>query len=156
MRSGVHEYYLYDPESIVFDGQLLGFRLNEEGDSKPIEADDDERLLCEELNLYLKAEGRTLRLIDAETGRPLLSPDEEKQAAVRQARAARKKARIEACRAGTERERADAEAAKAKTERERADAEAAKAKTERERAEASEAEVTRLREMLKQRGINGS
>jgi Uma2 family endonuclease len=73
---GVREYFLFDPEAVYLRPALLGFRRTEQGAYVPLEADAEDRLYSEELELYLRAEGGMLRLLDAATRQPVLTKDE--------------------------------------------------------------------------------
>jgi len=72
----VREYFLFDPEALYLRPSLQGFRRNEQGIYIALVPDADDRLCSDELGLYLRAEGGMLRLIDAATGRPVLTKDE--------------------------------------------------------------------------------
>ncbi len=72
---GVQEYFLFDPLSEYLKPPLQGFRLL--GDEyERIAPASDGSLLSEELGLRLVKEGDMLRLIEATTGKKLLTPDE--------------------------------------------------------------------------------
>ena len=72
---GVKEYFLFDPLSEYLKPPLQGFRLL--GDEyERIAAATDGSLLSEELGLRLIREDDMLRLIEATTGKKLLTPDE--------------------------------------------------------------------------------
>jgi Uma2 family endonuclease len=73
---GVQEYFLFDPEALYLRPVLQGFRRNEHGVYVPLEPDTEDRLKSEELGLYFRAEGATLRLIEAATGQPIPTKDE--------------------------------------------------------------------------------
>jgi Uma2 family endonuclease len=79
---GVSEYFLYDPEAMYLRPSLQGFRLVHGRYQSITPAANG--LYSEQLNLYLQLDGTQLRLIDAQTGEPLLTPAEA-QAARRQA-----------------------------------------------------------------------
>ena len=73
---GVREYFIFDPEARYLRPPLRGFRLGENGVFVPLRHDGDGLLHCEELAIHLRAEGESLRLVDAETGKPVLSRTE--------------------------------------------------------------------------------
>jgi Uma2 family endonuclease len=79
-KLGVKEYFLFDPEAVHFRPPLVGFRRNQRGKYVRIKPDGEKRLRCDELGLLLKSEGKTLRLIDAATGQPVLSREERAEA----------------------------------------------------------------------------
>jgi Uma2 family endonuclease len=91
-KLGVKEYFLFDPEARHFRPPLVGFRRNARGKYVRIKPDGDKRLHCEELGLLLQSEGKTLRLIDAATGQPVLSREERAEAL--EAEVARLKAQL--------------------------------------------------------------
>ena len=79
-RLGVREYFLFDPEGLYLEPPLRGFR--QEGDRMvELQPAEDGSLLCEELNLRLRREGSMLRLIDQETGKPILTREERAEQA---------------------------------------------------------------------------
>ena len=100
-RLGVREYFLFDPEGIALVPVLQGFRLVG-GRYERLLSDDD--VLDSELGFGLAAEGKMLRLIDARTGRPILTRRERYEAE-------RAAAAAERQRADAERQRADGLAA---------------------------------------------
>jgi Uma2 family endonuclease len=73
---GVPEYFLFDPEGRFLDPVLQGFRLVD-GAYLPMEPAADGSLTSEELGLRLVPEGGMLRLIDARTGAPVLTRQEQ-------------------------------------------------------------------------------
>jgi Uma2 family endonuclease len=75
-RLGVKEYFLFDCEALYLRPPLQGFRRNEQGLYVPLEPDSEDRLKSEELGVYLRAEAEMLRLIDAATGKFVLTKDE--------------------------------------------------------------------------------
>ncbi|MEO6810848.1 MAG: Uma2 family endonuclease [Isosphaeraceae bacterium] len=96
---GVPEYYVFDPLSSCFDAPLFGYRLRDgRYEQAPLEADGG--LTSPALGLRLVPEEALLRLIDLQTGRPMLT-GQEKSAEVN----------AERQRAKQERQRADALAA---------------------------------------------
>jgi Uma2 family endonuclease len=126
-RAGVPEYMIVDPQ-VHLERPLLcltGYRLDARGRYRPIEPDDQGRLLVETVGLWFAVapDDRDLWLIDAATGERLLSPTE-----------------IEAARQAAE-ERAAREAETRRAAEDRADRE-----TEARRA--AEAELARLRQQL--------
>ena len=71
----MQEYFLFDPLSEYLKPPLQGFRLL--GDEyERITPAEDGSLLSEELGLRLIKEDDMLRLIEATTGKKLLTPDE--------------------------------------------------------------------------------
>ena len=81
-RMGVAEYFLFDPTGDYLERPLKGFRRTGEkmdGDRfEPLELDDTRALDCRSLGLRLRVDReRTLRLIDAATGKRLLTEAEE-------------------------------------------------------------------------------
>jgi hypothetical protein len=77
-RLGVAEYFLFDPEDKYLDPPLQGFRLKK-GKYVALKPAADGSLLSIELGLRLIAEGSMLRLIDAKTGNPILTREEQAQ-----------------------------------------------------------------------------
>ena len=73
---GVQEYFLFDPEALYLRPALQGYRRNQQGIYVPLEPDAEERLESKELGLYFRAEGTMLRLLDAATGKAVLTKDE--------------------------------------------------------------------------------
>jgi hypothetical protein len=118
---GVREYFLFDPEGGWLSPTLQGFRL--EGRAyQALAPEADGSLLSLELGLRLVPEGTRLRLVDLQSGVPVLTRLEQ-----------------------IEQERARSLAALR-----RADAERQRAEAERRRADELEAEVARLRAALGQ------
>lgn len=70
----VAEYFLFDPLGDYLKPQLQGFRLRG-GEYVPIRPTRG-RLVCKPLGIELEQEGKSLRLFDHQTGKPLLSPRE--------------------------------------------------------------------------------
>ena len=135
-RLGVRELFLFDPENLLLYPQLQGFRLNAQGESEPIQPDRRQRLWSEELGLWVQPGEQLVRLTDPKNGRPILNPDEQAQAALKQVKAAKK--------------RTNALRKEAKTAKELADALAREAKIAKEHALAIEAENARLRHLVEQ------
>ena len=133
-RIGVEEYVLFDPYGDWLRPRLQGFRLDG-GRFQPIHPDEDGSLASRTTGLILRPEGERLRLIDSETGRPLLWTDE-----LEGARAEAENARVEA-----ENARAEAEIARAEAETARAEAEIALSEERAARRKLEE----RLRELEK-------
>jgi Uma2 family endonuclease len=75
-RLGVEEYFLDDPLGEYLKPPLQGYRLVR-GRYEPIEPDDEGALLSRTTGLRLRQEGKGVRLIDAETRKPLLRVDEQ-------------------------------------------------------------------------------
>jgi Uma2 family endonuclease len=82
---GIAEYFLYDPTSDYLRPALQGDR-RVEGRYEPIPEDDNGRLLCQELGLWLLLEGGDLALIDCQSGARLLTEAEAAQAEVERLR----------------------------------------------------------------------
>lgn len=144
-RLGVAEYFLFDPEALVLDPPLEGFRLKGKKyvEIKPAA---DGTLTSQVLGLRLKPERHMLRLIDAATGEPVLTKDERAEQAAERAEQEKK-------RAEQEKQRAEQEKQRARQERQRAEQESQEAKKERQRAEELAAEVARLQaELARARG----
>ena len=78
-RLGVREYFLFDPQEEYLDPPLQGFRLDGFY-YMPIRPDENGQLYSELLDVYLRRENRNLRLIDAQTGEKLLTPQEAQEA----------------------------------------------------------------------------
>ena len=154
----VPDYFVYDPVDFRFEGWRL-----DRGAYRALVPDDEDRLFCEEIGLWLGRWrgtyiGRTstyLRLFDAQ-GRVMPTfaeaAEEHARSVEERARGEAERARVEGERARIETERAEAEAERARAEAERADAEAERADAEAERADAeaeranAEAERARLAE----------
>ena len=71
-KLGVREYFLFDPEREFFEPALLGYRLVG-GGYMPLEMDDTQAILSEELGILIRLEGFELGLYDAQTGARLLT-----------------------------------------------------------------------------------
>jgi Uma2 family endonuclease len=99
-RLKVAEYFVFDPEARYMKPPLRGFRLRG-GKYQPLPPATDGSLTSKELGLRLLLEGHMLRLIDARTGKPVLTRQE---------------------RADQEKRRADREKRRADQERQRVDA----------------------------------
>jgi Uma2 family endonuclease len=74
-RLGVEEYFLDDPLAEYLNPPLQGYRLVA-GRYEPIEPESDGSLLSRTTGLRLRRERRGARLIDAESGEPLLRIEE--------------------------------------------------------------------------------
>jgi len=88
-RLGVEEYFLHDPLGEYLRPSLQGFRL-EDGKYLPIPTAVDGSLVSRLTGLTLRREGEGLRLMDTQSGEPLLKPNEaygalEKERAAREA-----------------------------------------------------------------------
>jgi Uma2 family endonuclease len=121
-RLGVQEYYLFDPLGEYLRPRFQGFVLREER-YEPLPLDEEGALWSAALGIRQYVEGDKLRLVDAETGEPLLRPSE--------LAAARREAE--------ERARAEAEARRVEVKARRA---------AEERASLYEAELARVRAEL--------
>jgi Uma2 family endonuclease len=135
-RLGVCEYFVFDPQVIYVKPPLRGFRLKGAAYEK-VAAEPDEGMTSLELGLRLVPEGAMLRLIDAATGEPVLTKDEQVE----------KEQEI----AEQERQRTKAERKKAREKQQRLKQEQQRLEQERQRSQALEAEVARLRAELKKR-----
>jgi Uma2 family endonuclease len=120
-RLKVQEYFMFDSEGCYLRPVLQGFRLQGRTYRRHKPAADGS-LVSEELGLRLVPEGAMLRLIDAQTGLPVL----------------------------THGEKAEQEQRRAEQEQRRAEQEQRRAEQERRRAQALAAEVERLRAALAQ------
>jgi len=89
-RLGIEEYFLHDPFQDYLDPALQGFRLVK-GRYQPIAPEPDGSLHSRTTGLFLRTEGKRLRLVDAATGEPLLW-DEERDVRLEQEQAARRAA----------------------------------------------------------------
>ena len=77
-RAGIPEYLILDPPTAFTQGRLLltGYRLGSKGRYKKIAPDRQGRLLSETTGLLFGAadDGRTIRIFQAASGEPLLTP----------------------------------------------------------------------------------
>jgi Uma2 family endonuclease len=137
---GVEEYFLFDPRDEYLEPQLQGYRWAG-GRYRPIGLEPDGSLLSLTTGLRLRAEGEHLRLVDATTGEPLLSTDEEVAVAEERAARAEERAAQEAAARRAAEERAAQETAGRRAAEERAAQEAA----------ALREEIARLRRELDER-----
>ncbi len=128
-RLGVCEYFVFDPQGTYVKPPLRGFRLNGAAYEK-ITAEPDGGMTSLKLGLRLVPEGAMLRLIDAATGEPVLTKDEQVE---------------------KEQEVAEQERQRTKAERKKAREKQQQLKREQQRSQALEAEVARLRAELKKR-----
>ncbi len=126
---GVKEYFVYDPEGCYLDPVLRGFK-TVKGQPVPLKLAADGSLVSKELGLRLVPEGVMLRLIDLETGQPILTLAEQAEQHAQRAEEARR------C----------AKAARPHAEEAQGGAEEA-----RRRVDQLEAEVQRLRALLEER-----
>jgi Uma2 family endonuclease len=74
-RLGVPEYFLYDPAADYLTPPLQGFRLIDGGYAR-IEPDASGTLACEQLGIHLRLDAGELVMLDAQTGRRLLTGEE--------------------------------------------------------------------------------
>ena len=74
-RLGVEEYFLHDPLGEYLKPSLQGFRL-EDGKYLPIQPAIDSSLMSRLTGLTLRREEEGLRLVDTQSGAPLLKPSE--------------------------------------------------------------------------------
>ena len=97
-RAGVPEYLILDPPTSATKGLLLltGYRLENEGRYRRIEPDSERRLLSETTGLRFGVEedGKTLAILNAETGERLSSPAEGR-ARIAEAEVAQLRAELE-------------------------------------------------------------
>ena len=82
---GIPEYFLYDPTSDYLDPPLQGFRLVR-GNYQPIGSDADGCLYSEQLGLHLLLEDGDLVIVDAKTGKLLLTEAESAAAEIERLR----------------------------------------------------------------------
>ena len=144
-RARVQEYIILDRRQrrgqITYEA--LGYRLAR-GRYAPIAPDDQERILCRTVGLYLSLRDGELVIEDAATGERLLTSKE----LAHLAKAERQRAEDERQRAEDEHRRAEVERQRAEAERQRTEEERQRAEVEHQRAESAEAEATRLRAEL--------
>ena len=107
---GVKEYFVFDPEGAYLDPVLQGFRTVK---AKPVRMKPapDGSLVSKQLGLRLLPEGGMLRLIEVETGEPILTRNErnersEQRAVQAEQRAEQERQRAEALEAELRRLRA--------------------------------------------------
>jgi len=136
-RLRVAEYFVFDPEARYLKPPLRGFRLRG-GKYRPLAAAADGSLTSKELGLRLVAEGHMLRLIDARTGKPILTRQESAQQQKQRADLAEQQKEQE--RQGKEQEKQRAELAE-----QHAQQQEQRAEHEKQRADALAAELARLR-----------
>ncbi len=140
---GVAEYFLFDPLDEYLDPPFQGFRL-EDGQYRPLPRDDQGRITSAEIDVLIRPDPLSLRLLDPRTHQPIPSifgrdpvPGEDAL-------------RIEALNKALIREKMQSEVREKKIERaqKKAKAERQKAEAEKLRADALEAELNRLRGLL--------
>jgi len=140
-KLGVPEYFMYDPEGEYLHPALQGFRL-ESGTYQPIlpstASEDDEVELESNLGFRLRGEGVMLRLIEVDSGQPILSRAEQ----------------VEQQRERTEDERRQKEDERRQKEDERRQKEDERRQKDQERLRADQlaSEVERLKARLAQLG----
>jgi Uma2 family endonuclease len=79
-RLGVEEYFLFDPEDLYLEAPLLAFRLRS-GKYRRLRPSADGSIESRTLGVKLVAEGRSLRLLDLQTGQKIPSRlEREKEA----------------------------------------------------------------------------
>jgi Uma2 family endonuclease len=143
-KVGIPEYLILDPPTPATRGRLVltGYRLGPDGRYQRIEPDREGRLLSETTDLLFGVadDGRTLRMVDAVTGEPLLTSRELELQVTREAAARQKAERLAA-------REAAARQAEAKARREAEQLAAREASARRE----AEAELARLRAELERR-----
>lgn len=128
-RQGVSEYFIFDPDVEFLETAIVAYRL-ENGKYREIVPDARGRYWSEQLGAWVLAKGRELQLVDAVTGKAVLTR--------------KKKTESETLTARRERSRANRERKLRKTETKREE-------DERKRADAAEAELARLKALLKSR-----
>ncbi len=107
-RLGVREYFLFDPERDFFEPALRGYRLIGSR-YMPLEMDETQGILSEELGLMIRLEGLELGLYDAKTGTRLLTGE----AQASQAKAQASQAKAQASQAEAQASQAEERAARA-------------------------------------------
>jgi Uma2 family endonuclease len=132
-RLGVEEYFLFDPRSEYLHPPFQGLRLTG-GEYQPLRLDPDGGLTSRTLGITFKPQGKSLRMTDAQTGRPLLTYEEWKA-----------KAEAAEERAAAAEERAEAESAARRAAEERAVQAEERAAAAEERIQALAEELERLR-----------
>ncbi len=157
----VAEYYRFDPFARPFDPSLRGDFLENER-YRSVEPDAKGRIYSPKLDLQIGFIDEKLRFYDPNTGKALLSPEEEQRRADEMARLAeeqQRRADIEQQRAEGAQQRAQRAEEQIEIERERARAEQVRAeeqieiereraRAEQVRAEGIEAELARLKAQL--------
>jgi hypothetical protein len=94
-RLGVKEYFVFDPLSEYLDPNLQGFRLVR-GKFEPIKPDEQGALSSRELGVRLQSAAGRLEFYRSDTGKRLLTPEEERDAAEAARRAEAEARRAEA------------------------------------------------------------
>jgi Uma2 family endonuclease len=104
---GVKEYFVFDPEGAYLDPVLQGFRTVK---GKPVRMKPaaDGSLVSKQLGLRLMAEGGMVRLIDLQTGEPVLTRNERTEQAEQRAEQERQLREEAQRRAEQEHQRAEA------------------------------------------------
>jgi Uma2 family endonuclease len=93
---GIEEYVLYDPLA-VRKPRLQAFRLADDGLYQPVELEPDGSLVSHTTGVTLRLEGQRVRMVETATGRRFLR-NEEKDAALRETKAAADEAKQAAAR----------------------------------------------------------
>jgi hypothetical protein len=126
---GIREYLILDPPTRATNDRLLltGYRLGPDGRYRRIEPDREGWLLSETTHLLfaVAADGRTPRVVDAVTGKPLLTSSEVEEAL--------KAAEEQSARESAARQAAEAQAAREAAARQAAEDELAQLRAELER-----------------------
>ncbi len=86
-RLRVSEYFLFDPTRDYLESPLQGYRRTRR-DYRPIAADAQGALVSESMGLRLQVEEEHLRLFRLDTGEPLLTDDEAREAEAKAQRVA--------------------------------------------------------------------
>jgi Uma2 family endonuclease len=156
--AGVEEYVIVDRRR--YRGQILdevlGYHLVS-GHYQPITPDEEGRICCETVGLWVSLQQGRLVLEDTQTGERLLTPAELRQRAQQESQRAeqeRLRAEQESQRAEQERLRAEQESQRAEQERQRAEQESQRAEQESQRAEQERQRAERLAEYLRSQGID--
>ena len=82
-RIGTEEYILFDPLGDYLKPRLQGYRL-ERGRFQPIPLEADGSLRSQTTGLTLRPEGKRMRLLETDTGRPILWHEELEEAFAQQ------------------------------------------------------------------------
>ena len=143
-RLGVREYFLFDPEQDFFEPALRAYRLVG-SDYMPLEMDETQGILSEELGLIIRLEGLELCLYDATTDVRLLTGEQRAGQAEQRAGQAEQRAGQAEQRAGQAEQRAGQAEQRAVLAAARAQEIEAALEQERQARQALEAELAKLR-----------
>ncbi|MCS6811997.1 MAG: Uma2 family endonuclease [Cyanobacteria bacterium] len=141
----VQEYVIVDrrPYREQMIDEVLGYRLTPLGTYQPISPDDDGRIYCQTLDLWISLQDGRLVIQDGQTGERLLRSDELETLTVQE------RLRAEQAEHQAEQERLRAEQAEHQAEQERLRAEQAEYQAEQERLRSQ-----RLADLLRAQGID--